>query len=168
MLPQLDMHFIYSLAWSFGGVTDEAGRKQLTDHLRSAAGVPHALGGNRSLRLERSCLIPEGAQTANDYFVDKQRWVSWREKLRQSPQGLEDGLEGDDSFSARQEVIVSTTESLKVAKLLELCLASGLPVLLVGPTGTGKSVSVRQFLASAERSKRTSISITFSARTTTR
>lgn len=43
-----------------------------------------------------------------------------------------------------------------------------MPILLVGPTGTGKSISVQQFLIGAPREKLSSISLTFSAKTTTR
>lgn len=61
-----------------------------------------------------------------------------------------------------------TTESLKITRTLELCLAHHLPLLLVGPTGTGKSVSVQQVLRAAPRETNTIIQIAFSAKSTTR
>ena len=76
----------------------------------------------------------------HEYYADGQRWVSWRDKLLR-PAGPRDPHA--PSAQEGHQVIVPTSESLKVARMLRLCLANRLPLLLVGPTGTGKSVSVQ-------------------------
>lgn len=118
VVPKLDMQFIYSLAWSLGGVTDEQGRRAMTEHLRRQIGTVHQLPQKRSLRIERACQIPEGAQTAYDYYVDKQRWVSWRDSLRNAANSSDLFKDEDESSHL---IMVPTTESMKIARLLELC-----------------------------------------------
>ena len=61
-----------------------------------------------------------------------------------------------------------TTESLKITSMLELCLAHLVTVLVVGQTGTAKSVSVQQVLREAPRETRAAIQITFSAKAKSR
>ena len=40
------------------------------------------------------------------------------------------------------ELIVPTTENLKNTYVLNLCIRNNIPVNLIGPTGTGKSVLI--------------------------
>lgn len=141
ILPRLDMYFLYSLVWSVGAVTDGAGRRTFSEHLRKATQVVHSLEHERLLKLERSSQIPDGGQSVHEYYVDGSRWACWRDKLRTvAPRDL---LSGPSPASSSLQTFVPTTESLKIARLLQLCLAHRLPVLLVGPTGTGKSASVQ-------------------------
>ena len=86
----------------------------------------------------------------HEYHVDQQRWVSWKDIL-----GRPSSLKSQQQES--NQIIVPTTESLKIARMLRLCQTNRLPLLLIGPTGTGKSVSVQQFLRAAPREVRTSI-----------
>jgi dynein heavy chain len=165
ILPRVDMYFLYALVWSVGAITDEAGRQAFSVHLRKVTQGVQRLPEGRTVKFERGSLIPDGGQNVDEYFVDRARWASWKDKLRSAlpARDLGDGSAGPSSLA-----IVPTSESLKIARLLELCVGNRLPVLLVGPTGTGKSVSVQQFLRATPRSKRSCISITFSAKSTTR
>jgi dynein heavy chain len=138
IIPKLDMCFLYSLVWSVGAVTDEKGRREFSDNLRKATQTVHKLKQDRRLKFDQGCQIREGSLTAFDYYVDRARWASWSDKLRSSATA-QDLLR---STRPSEQIIVPTTESLKITRLLELCVGSRLPVLLVGPTGTGKSVSV--------------------------
>lgn len=40
------------------------------------------------------------------------------------------------------EIIVPTTENLKNSYIMNICVKNNLPILLIGPTGTGKSILV--------------------------
>ena len=158
------MHFLYALVWSVGTATDGAGQAAFSQHLRKLAQEKHHLHDKKILKLNRSCLLPDGAQNVHEYFVESQRWVSWRDVIQRRT------MEKDpfnDREVAGHQVIVPTTESLKITKMLELCLRNALPILLIGPTGTGKSVCIQQFLRAAPRETRCSIQITFSAKSTT-
>lgn len=64
------------------------------------------------------------------------------------------------------ELIIQTNESLCQRYFLKLCLANSLPILFVGPTGTGKSAIVLDHLISMPRDKFLPNIINFSARTT--
>ena len=81
VIVQLDMHFIYALIWSVGSISDEDGQKAFSKHLREALLAVHELGDGRTLKLDRACLIPDGGQNVHEYFVEDQRWISWRERL---------------------------------------------------------------------------------------
>lgn len=163
--PRLDMCFLFALMWSVGAVTDEPGRRAFSEHLRKSSQTVHQLGPERLFKLERSAHLPDGGHGVHEYFVDGPRWAAWKDRLR-SAAAAPDRQQGADGCA--QHTFVATTESLKVTRILELCLAHKLPVLLVGPTGTGKSLSVQQLLRGAPRERRTSVSLTFSAKTTTR
>ena len=85
VILRLDMHFLYSLVWSVGAVTDELGQRAFSEHLRRATqGIHHLEDENnnkRLLKLDRSCQIPDGGQIVHEYYVDGQRWASWKDKL---------------------------------------------------------------------------------------
>ncbi len=63
------------------------------------------------------------------------------------------------------ELIVPTTENLKNSYMLNLCVKNSMPVLFVGPTGTGKSVSVLKYLRSLPFETWSTTSICFSSKT---
>jgi dynein heavy chain, axonemal len=54
------MHFLYSLIWSVGAVTDEFGQQAFSQYLRKATQGAHHLDGKKVLKLDRSCQIPDG------------------------------------------------------------------------------------------------------------
>lgn len=60
-------------------------------------------------------------------------------------------------------VTISTIENLKVSHLMEMSLKAQDHVLLVGPTGTGKSILVTTFLRELDPAKFISVNVTFSA-----
>ena len=63
------------------------------------------------------------------------------------------------------EIIVQTNESCCQKFFLKLCLNNGLPILFVGPTGTGKSAIVLDHMVSLSKDKYLANVINFSART---
>ena len=72
-----------------------------------------------------------------NYYIEDQRWINWRDVLEKTDQRNE-----FDSSLTYHELIIPTTENLKNSYILNLCTKNNLPVLLVGPTGTGKTVMV--------------------------
>lgn len=65
-----------------------------------------------------------------------------------------------------QDVIVTTNDKVKYSYLLELCIKNEIPILYVGPTGTGKSIYIQNVLQSVlPRDRFTTIEVGFSAQT---
>ena len=98
ILCRLDMYFLYALVWSVGALTDEAGQRAFSEHLRKQAQSVHQLAQSRLLKFERTSLIPDGGQNVQEYFVEQTRWSSWREQLRIAP--APSGLHSGSSASA--------------------------------------------------------------------
>jgi dynein heavy chain len=63
-------------------------------------------------------------------------------------------------------IIVTTADVVRYSYLLELQVANHIPILFVGPTGTGKSVYIKSFLSSKlDRTKWMHMVFNFSAQT---
>ncbi len=78
--------------------------------------------------------------TLYDYvFVYRQKgaWKHWPELLR--------SVKMIETINI-QQMVVPTVESVKYAHLLEMHVRHGVPFLLVGPTGTGKSFYIQDLL----------------------
>lgn len=64
------------------------------------------------------------------------------------------------------EIIVATKETGYIINWLETCGSQSLPILLVGPTGTGKSATIMNYLRDLPKEKFILNVVNFSARTT--
>lgn len=101
-------------------------------------------------------MYPE-KQTLLDYRFDgKENWWSWlKSETVQIP-----------SEMLVSEIIVPTKETGFILNWLEMCGALALPILLVGPTGTGKSATIMNHLRDMPKDKFILNVVNFSARTT--
>ena len=50
------------------------------------------------------------------------------------------------SKSLPQEIIVKTNDSVRYSHILKLCIENSIPLLFCGPTGTGKSIYIKNFI----------------------
>jgi dynein heavy chain, axonemal len=50
------------------------------------------------------------------------------------------------SWNYHSEIVVPTTDSVRTTYLLDLLAPRGQHVLLCGPTGTGKTINISQYL----------------------
>lgn len=64
------------------------------------------------------------------------------------------------------EIMVSTKETGYIINWLNQCLTMGKPILIVGPTGTGKSATVINCMKELPKEKYLLNTVNFSARTT--
>ncbi len=69
------------------------------------------------------------------------------------------------SLSQVSDLIIPTAETSRQLFFLRTYLSHEVPILIVGPTGTGKSVINNNFLMSLPKERYTPICINFSART---
>jgi dynein heavy chain, axonemal len=154
-LIRIDMEFLAALIWSVGAVLDGPSQSLFTNHLRDFIRHVHDNNG-RTFKIEASCMIPESRGClASDFYHEAQRWWNWKERLQDA-----------ECQPSQEHLMIETTETLKTKYFLRTSAACRLPVLLIGPTGTGKTAVTRSFLQALPRSKHLNIEMTFSARTT--
>lgn len=86
-------------------------------------------------------LPPPSAGSVFDYKFIKEgrgKWQSWHEDLKDLPPIPRD--------MPVNQIIISTVETARYFHLFRLLVCHHKPILLVGPTGTGKSVYIMEFL----------------------
>ncbi|KAM8834259.1 LOW QUALITY PROTEIN: dynein axonemal heavy chain 12-like [Synchiropus picturatus] len=149
--------FVFSLLWSVGGCCDAEGRDRFSDFVRATVQgrsegcpVPATVG-------RWTCPLEE-KDTLYEYyyeFLGEGRWVHWKD-------GVQDVQLSDE---CGRDTVVPTVDTRRYSFLMDLCIKHGHPLLLVGPTGTGKSVYVKQKLLNDLDTERFSpFFLSFSAR----
>ncbi|XP_043934432.1 dynein axonemal heavy chain 12 [Protopterus annectens] len=132
--------FAFSLVWSVGGCCDTDSRikfdlflKEMVAGKTEDSPLPTAVN-------KWECPFDEKG-LVYDYmyeFKGKGRWVHWNETIKNIQLG--------DKNTKIQEIIVPTMDTVRYTYLMDLCIHYGKPLLFVGPTGTGKSVYVKDKL----------------------
>ncbi|KAL7881400.1 hypothetical protein AOLI_G00082480 [Acnodon oligacanthus] len=162
--------FIFSLVWSVGASCLEAGRLKfdgllrevlsgaLSEETRECHGIlEHVEPPTKQLTVP---LPTEG--TMYQYRFIKEgpgRWELWTDELKQAP-----SIPKDVQFN---EIIVPTEDTVRYTALMELLVTHQKPVIFVGPTGTGKSVYIIDFLLNRlNKDVYNPLLINFSAQTT--
>uniref|UniRef100_A0A673A977 Dynein axonemal heavy chain 12 n=1 Tax=Sphaeramia orbicularis TaxID=375764 RepID=A0A673A977_9TELE len=152
--------FAFSLVWSVGGSCDASSREKFSEFLRvTLAGkteehlLPDAVG-----RWE--CPMDEKG-LVYDYFYEfkgKGHWAHWNDAIKNISLG--------DKNTKVQEIIVPTIDTVRYTYLMDLCITYEMPLLFVGPTGTGKSVYVKdKLMNNLDKDRYRPFFINFSART---
>ncbi|KAG2427037.1 hypothetical protein HYH02_014682 [Chlamydomonas schloesseri] len=154
--------FLFCLIWTVGASVDAAGRALFSEHLRRfckadyGAYEPYATGEAVPVRLP----LP-AANSVYDWVYDtvSESWQGWMDMRGAASPAIPPEAE----YST---IIVTTADVVRYSYLLELQVAAHTPLLLVGPTGTGKSVYIKSFLANKlDRTKWTHMVFNFSAQT---
>ncbi|KAJ3012302.1 Dynein heavy chain 7, axonemal [Thoreauomyces humboldtii] len=145
--------FLFSLIWSIGASVDEGGRVKFSAHLRSLLGTPPK-------DFTSDVKLPEGF--IYDFIFERAEGGTWRTWL--------DTIPRDWTIPAKikvDNIMVPTVDTARYGYLLSLLVRHQKHVLFVGPTGTGKSMYIRDGLMNG-LPKETYIPsfINFSAQTT--
>ncbi|MGH0136030.1 UNVERIFIED_CONTAM: hypothetical protein FKN15_058794 [Acipenser sinensis] len=152
--------FVCSLTWSVGGSCDTDSRVKFDSFLKEiVAGksedhpIPATIG-------KWECPFDEKG-LVYDYsyeYKGKGRWVHWNESIKNISLG--------DKNTKVQDIIVPTMDTIRYTYLMDLCIQHGKPLLFVGPTGTGKSVYVKdKLMNNLDKDRYLPFFINFSART---
>ncbi|XP_066453022.1 dynein axonemal heavy chain 1 isoform X2 [Eleutherodactylus coqui] len=153
--------FIFSLIWSVGITGDSDGRLQFNKFLR-----------DKMMSEKVTMLFPEKG-LVYDYVLDdagissaaeddnedgqrKVRWMNWMESSAPF------SIASDSSYA---DIIVPTLDTVRMSHLLGMLLTNKKPVLCVGPTGTGKTLTISDKLLKNMPQEYISHFLMFSART---
>ena len=127
---QIEYWFTFALIWSIGATCDEVGRSRFSEWTRSE------MKANGS-----SCCLPTGRNGEEVYdFRFDQASGKWKPWMDDSEKFL---IDNKLDFS---EIIVPTNDSVRNTYLMNLLLMNKKHVLMVGDTGTGKTVNINQYL----------------------
>ena len=146
LLALLDLVFVFAIVWGAGGVLKGVQRDSFDGLIRDL--------------VSGEIMLPRGASIF-DYVVspEMRALIPWSEAV------------DDFSFDPNQpffDIVVPTVDTVAYSHILERSVAVGIPVLLVGPSGVGKSVVALQMIRKLlEDGEVTSIYIPFSAQTST-
>ncbi|XP_062872057.1 dynein axonemal heavy chain 12 [Trichomycterus rosablanca] len=152
--------FAFSLVWSVGGSCDGDSREKFDLFLReiiSGKSEEHPIPAAVS---KWECPLDEKGLLYDYYyeFKGKGRWIHWNESIKNATLG--------DKNTKVQDIIVPTIDTVRYNYLMDLCITYGVPLLFVGPTGTGKSVYVKEKLMNnLDKDHYLPFFINFSART---
>ncbi|KAJ3371981.1 Dynein heavy chain 7, axonemal [Kappamyces sp. JEL0680] len=133
---QVQGSFMLAAIWSLGGTVNDASRPRFNEYFRSlfAASSPYPRPSN--LILEAS--MPD----ENIYEIYFDATVSqWKQWLMQLPENYV-----IPSKTKYDNILVPTLDTARYSHLLQLLVRHGKQVLFVGPTGTGKSMYIRDTL----------------------
>ncbi|XP_046403326.1 dynein axonemal heavy chain 7 [Ischnura elegans] len=146
---QLEGVFFFSCVWSLGALLDFDSRLKFDVLFRGffVKDFPEDLITQFNLLTEvppplKPYIFPMPAQaTVFDYKFIKEgkgKWRSWEEDLQPAAP-----IPRDISVN---QIIVPTVETVRNMALMAIILPHKFPILFVGPTGTGKSVYIMDFL----------------------
>ena len=138
--------FFFCLIWSIGAALDDDGRTRYDIYLRQE------MAGNGMKNL-----IPNEG-TIYDYTFDQSecKWKDWMTTIE---------LTGVNHRLPFSELVIPTADSVRNTFLLEHMLLRQYHVLMVGPTGTGKTINITKFLEAVDSDKYVPLQLTFSAQT---
>ncbi|KAF4522383.1 hypothetical protein B566_EDAN012965 [Ephemera danica] len=142
---------VFAAIWGVGSTLTAEGRKAFDSMFRIV--LKDNSRKPEGFELGETQLIPSKGTLHEWAYTDDGTWVQW-----------EDTIQIDDDAQSNK-MLVSTPETACMQFFLRTCLGSRLPVLFVGPTGTGKSVVTVDHLLSLPSDDYLSNIVNFSART---
>jgi dynein heavy chain len=119
--------FVIALVWSVGATCNEDGRKMFDGWLRS-----ELISNKFAWMMPRDGLVYDFI-----FIVETKKWAKWMDIIEKYEP------DGKLSFS---EIIVPTSDSVRNTYLLDLLLPCNKHIIMVGATGTGKTININQYL----------------------
>jgi dynein heavy chain len=142
---ELERLFVYSLAWTIGGLLDVEDRAKLGEYFTTIDGGEAA-----------SHVLPEVEEggTVFDYFVDKSSggWTKWKPDAWEYPVQAVKPKKGGAAMPAAEQtldfsnLLVPTMDTARVMQLLQIGQKQKRPTIMVGDAGTAKTSTALMFL----------------------
>lgn len=149
--------FLYCYAWAYCSTMTVENRKIYDAILRKIIyGSNEDIPKPKYYTLNRGQMYPEKFVFMDYRFDEAENWWPWLLKE-------EVHLAHDLSLS---ELMVPTKETECILYWLEFCVANNIPIMLTGPTGTGKSATVLNYMHQLPKEKFLLNVVNFSARST--
>ncbi|KNE71129.1 hypothetical protein AMAG_15798 [Allomyces macrogynus ATCC 38327] len=145
--PQLQAMMMFAIVWSVGGALNPAGKTKFNVFFRDLSGKT----------VTESPFPAEGA--VYDYTFVNGQWRLWTDQLTDVP------IPASARFA---DILVQTIDTMRYSALLKLLARINKHVLLVGPTGTGKTMYINDTLNKLPPEQWVNIFLTFSAQTSAR
>ncbi|KAG1698535.1 Dynein heavy chain 7, axonemal [Nymphon striatum] len=158
VIPLLSV-ILFSVTWTLGATCDSDSRIKFNHHLQNFT-RDFESDGYPSLFKQNDDLLYPQSESIYDYFYDYEGTRKWRLWKDLNP------VESFDSNLNLRQMIVPTVDTARVSYFLDLSILSMRPTLFVGPTGTGKSVYIKnKLLHNLPRDNYLHIIINFSTQT---
>jgi dynein heavy chain, axonemal len=131
---------IFACVWSIGATSDTDSRLKFDSFFRELLKgkvddypIPEVCGGKVDF------VIPDSGTVYDYFFVMKNKgeWRHWNDLLRNSEDKMSKNI---------RQMIVPTMDTVRTTYLIKYCVKYKRPLLVVGPTGTGKSVYIQNYL----------------------
>jgi dynein heavy chain, axonemal len=142
----VESYFLFALVWSVGVTTIASGRIKFDSFLKQTMEM-----NNVSIPFPKDGLVYD-----YKFDIDTSKWKTWMSD--------QDPFEYNPKLNFN-EVFVPTKDSVRNLFLLQKLLTNGKHVLAVGPTGTGKTVNIMNYLQTGMDQKYVPLTLSFSART---
>ncbi|XP_067372006.1 dynein axonemal heavy chain 7 isoform X2 [Channa argus] len=162
--------FVFCLVWSLGASCDDSGRVKfdavvrevLSDALSEKTQACHGILATVEAPAKQLTVPLPTEGTVYQYRFIKEgpgRWEMWTDELKTAPP-----IRKDMQFN---EIIVPTENTVRYTALMDLLITHQKPTIFIGPTGTGKSVYITDFLLNhLQKDVYSPLFISFSAQTT--
>lgn len=148
--------FLYCHAWAYFSTITVESRKIVDAFLRKILyGSNDDYPKPKHFTLNRGQVYPEKFNFLDYRFDEHETWWPW---LKAEDVNLPEN-------SLVSELIVPTKETGYINYWAEICITKNIPLLLIGPTGTGKSAILSGYLRDLPKDKYIINNINFSART---
>ncbi|XP_063858635.1 dynein axonemal heavy chain 3-like isoform X1 [Scylla paramamosain] len=151
---------IFVLPWSLGSTITGASRQMFDQFYRKLLqGKVDGSSKPESFKLTKGMLPPESG-LVYDFIYEKemQRWVSWHDTINQDHLTI-------PSDAKVSQLLIPTAETARQDFFLRSCIDHDVPMLLIGPTGTGKTALTNATLTHLPKDKFIVNTVHFSART---
>ncbi|XP_040829844.1 dynein heavy chain 3, axonemal isoform X1 [Ochotona curzoniae] len=153
--------FLFSLVWTIAGTINADSRKKFDLFFRNLImGMDDNNPRPRSVRITKNNIFPDKGSIYDFYFVKQGsgHWDTWTDYITKE----EEHIPANAKVS---ELIIPTMETARQSFFLKTYLDHEIPMLFVGPTGTGKSAITNNFLLHLPKNTYLPNCINFSART---
>nr|KAF6294777.1 hypothetical protein mPipKuh1_003914 [Pipistrellus kuhlii] len=153
--------FLFSLVWAVAGTINTESRKKFDVFFRNLImGMDDSYPRPKSVKLTKNNTFPEKGSIYDFYFLKQGsgHWYTWTEYITKEDEHI-------PANAKVSELIIPTVETARQSFFLKTYLDHEIPMLFVGPTGTGKSAITNNFLLHLPKNSYVPNCLNFSART---